>query len=277
MLLDLAPGARPTLAGMPSKLLRAGEFGAAARLSAKALRLYAEQGLLPPAEVDPATGYRYYDPAQLPKARLIGRLRGLGLPLARIAFLAELSPAARALELRGWLRTQRDRLDERAAAVEAVGASPEASLVAAVRLREVPARKVVSRAGRIDSTRLPEHIRTAERDIRAHLGGSTEPLLVFFEDLVTPDSEGVVEVAVPYTGTVEPVGDLHVRLVPGHTAAWLAVPPAYEDMPLILRVYDAVEAWIDDHPGLRMCGHSYEVTPGTGAQFDVAFPVMEVK
>jgi DNA-binding transcriptional MerR regulator len=38
------------------KLLLAGEFGAAARLSPKALRLYAEQGLLPPAEIDPATG-----------------------------------------------------------------------------------------------------------------------------------------------------------------------------------------------------------------------------
>ena len=62
--LDLAPGAWPRLAGMPSKLLLPGEFGAAARLSAKALRLYGELGLLLPAEVDPATGYRYYDPAQ---------------------------------------------------------------------------------------------------------------------------------------------------------------------------------------------------------------------
>ena len=264
---------------MPSKLLLPGEFGAAARLSPKALRLYAEQGLLRPAEVDPATGYRYYDPAQLPKARLIGRLRALGLPLARIAYLAELSPAARALELRGWLRTERERLDERAAVVEAVGDGPVPELVAAVRLRDVPARKVVSRARRIDSTQLHEHVRAAERDIRAHLGDSAEaePRLVFFEDLVTPDSDGVVEVAVPYAGTVEPAADLHVRLVPAHTAAWLAVPPEYEDWPPVLRVYDAIEAWIDNHPGLRTCGHSYETEPGTGALFDVSYPVTEVK
>jgi hypothetical protein len=51
------------------KYLRAGEFGAAARLSPKALRLYAEQGLLVPISVDPATGYRCYDPDKLPRAR----------------------------------------------------------------------------------------------------------------------------------------------------------------------------------------------------------------
>jgi DNA-binding transcriptional MerR regulator len=258
-------------------LLLAGEFGAAARLSPKALRLYAEQGLLPPAEIDPGTGYRYYDPAQLPKARLIGRLRGLGLPLARIAYLVELTPDACALELRGWLRAQRDRLDERAAAIEALEEGPPPSLLSAVRLREVPALKVLSRARQIDSTQLPDHIASSEREIRAHLGPSAGQRLVFFEDLVTPDKAGVVEVAVPCSGPVEPVGDLHVRLVPAHTAAWLAVPPAYEDFPLILRVYDAVDRWVDHHPGLRMCGHSYETTPGSGASFDVSFPVTEVK
>jgi DNA-binding transcriptional MerR regulator len=262
---------------MPSKFLLAGEFGAAARLSPKALRLYAEQGLLLPAEIDPATGYRYYDPAQLPKARLIGRLRALGLPLARIAYLSELSPATRAIELRGWLRTERERLDERASVIEAVEQGPDPALVAAVRLREVPARKVMSRARRIDSSRLFEHISTTERDIRAHIGPSAEPWLVFFEDLVTPDSEGVVEVAVPYAGTAEPVGDLHLRLVPAHTAAWIAVAPADEDMPRILQVYDAIEARIDNHPGLRVCGHPYETTPGTGTSFDVSYPVTEVQ
>jgi DNA-binding transcriptional MerR regulator len=261
---------------MPPKLLLAGEFGEAAGLSAKALRLYAEQGLLPPAEVDPATGYRYYDPAQLSKARLIRRLRALGLPLARIGHLAELSPAARALELRGWLRAERARLDERAAVIEAVGAGPVPELVAAVRLRDMPARKVVSRSRRINSTELDEHVRTAEQQIRDHLGGSDEPRLVFFEDLVTPDSEGVVEVAVPYVGTVEPVAGVNIRLISAHTAAWLAVPKEYEDGPLIHRVYDAIEAWIDSQPGLRPCGHSYETEPGTGALFDVSYPVMEV-
>ncbi len=41
-------------------LIPIGQFGAASRLLPKALRLYDENGLLPPARVDPDTGYRFY-------------------------------------------------------------------------------------------------------------------------------------------------------------------------------------------------------------------------
>ncbi|WP_144120803.1 MerR family transcriptional regulator [Catellatospora sichuanensis] len=258
--------------------LLAGEFGAAARLSPKALRLYAEQGLLPPARVDPATGYRYYSPDQLPRARLVARLRRLGLPLARIAVLADLTPQDRALELRGWLHAQRSLLDDRAAVVEAAqGSSADSGLADAVAMRDVPAVKVLGRRHRIDSTALPEFTRVAEQDIRAQLRTSGLAAdgrrFVFFEDLITADSDGYVEVAVACEGSVEPVGDLHVRLVPAHTAVYLPVPPGHEDLPLILRVYDAVEAWTDARPGVVCTGHPYEIYPGTGSRFDVAYPV----
>jgi DNA-binding transcriptional MerR regulator len=209
------------------KHLRAGEFGAAARLSPKALRVYAEQGLLIPASVDPATGYRCYAPDQLPRARLIARLRQLGLPLARIGFLADLSPPARALELRGWLRTQRTLLDERAAVVEAAEWSVETELTDVVALRDVPATKILCRSRRIDSTVLSDLSRTAERDIRTQLRACGLPgdgtKLVYFRELVTPDSEGLVEVAVVYSGRAEPVDDLYIRLVPAHREAYLPV------------------------------------------------------
>jgi len=64
--------------------LTIGAFAKAARLSPKALRLYDDLGLLPPARVDPATGYRFYLPEQLERARLVAWLRRLGMPLARI-------------------------------------------------------------------------------------------------------------------------------------------------------------------------------------------------
>ena len=66
------------------ELLTIGAFARAARLSPKALRLYDELGLLPPAAVDSDSGYRFYDPTQLERARLIAWLRRLGMPLARI-------------------------------------------------------------------------------------------------------------------------------------------------------------------------------------------------
>lgn len=78
-------------------LLTIGAFARAARLSPKALRLYDDLGLLSPARVDPASGYRLYDPAQLERARLVAWLRRLGMPLARIRTVCDL-PAAKAAE-----------------------------------------------------------------------------------------------------------------------------------------------------------------------------------
>lgn len=66
-------------------LMSIGEFARLSRLSAKALRLYGELGLLAPVRVDAATGYRRYADAQLEQARLVSSLRRIGVPSARIS------------------------------------------------------------------------------------------------------------------------------------------------------------------------------------------------
>lgn len=81
------------------ELLTIGAFARAARLSPKALRLYDELGLLPPAAVDSQSGYRFYDPDQLDQARLIAWLRRLGMPLTRIRVVVGLDDAAAAAEV----------------------------------------------------------------------------------------------------------------------------------------------------------------------------------
>ncbi|TDB93466.1 MerR family transcriptional regulator [Micromonospora fluostatini] len=78
------------------RLLTIGAFARAARLTPKALRLYDEVGLLPPAAVDPESGYRFYDEEQLAHARLISQLRRIGMPLADIRSVCELEPDAAA-------------------------------------------------------------------------------------------------------------------------------------------------------------------------------------
>ena len=75
--------------------LLAGEFARRTRLSAKALRLYAEQGLLVPDRVDEVTGYRWYGAAQVGRARLIALLRRAGMPLARVREVVDLPAAQR--------------------------------------------------------------------------------------------------------------------------------------------------------------------------------------
>jgi len=68
-----------------SRLLSIGEFAAATQLSQKALRIYDEQRLLPPARIDAATGYRYYGSDQVPLGRLVRTLREINLSLTDIA------------------------------------------------------------------------------------------------------------------------------------------------------------------------------------------------
>jgi len=145
-----------------------------------------------------------------------------------------------------------------------------------VALREVPATKVLCRSRVISAAALPDLVATAGRDIRAHLRAAGRPgdgpLRVQFQDLVSADSEGPVEVAVAFDGPVEPVDDLFIRLAPAHRAAVIAVPPDLEDYPLILHVYDAIEEWAAGHAAI--VGWPYELHPGaTGARFDVVYPI----
>lgn len=58
-----------------------GEFSTMTRLTRKALRLYHDAGLLEPVDVDPSSGYRYYDVSQVASAQVIKRLRDLDMPL----------------------------------------------------------------------------------------------------------------------------------------------------------------------------------------------------
>lgn len=70
-------------------MLSIGRFADATGLTVKALRHYDEIGLLVPARVDPNSGYRYYDAAQVEPAVTIRRLRALELPLDEIGALLE--------------------------------------------------------------------------------------------------------------------------------------------------------------------------------------------
>jgi DNA-binding transcriptional MerR regulator len=63
-----------------SVLVSIGDFSRMTHLSVKALRFYHDQGLLEPARIDPATGYRFYEPAQVPLAQVIRRFRDLDMP-----------------------------------------------------------------------------------------------------------------------------------------------------------------------------------------------------
>lgn len=95
-------------------LLSIGAFARLARLTVKAVRHYDAEGLLPPAEVDPNTAYRYYRADQVRTAATIAVLRGLDVPLPVVReVLAAEDPDAVAAVLAGERDRQRADLARR--------------------------------------------------------------------------------------------------------------------------------------------------------------------
>lgn len=82
-LADLTAGSWPIISGMQGRI-SIGDFSRMTHLSIKALRHYHEVGVLEPATIDPYSGYRFYEPDQVPVAQVIRRFRVLGMPLDEV-------------------------------------------------------------------------------------------------------------------------------------------------------------------------------------------------
>ncbi len=91
-------------------MFRIGEFSKIAQVPGSLLRYYDQIGLLKPAHVDRATGYRYYSARQLPRLHRILALKELGLTLDQIARLVdeEVSTA----EIRGMLTLRKAQVEQ---------------------------------------------------------------------------------------------------------------------------------------------------------------------
>jgi DNA-binding transcriptional MerR regulator len=94
-------------------LLTVGLMSRRCGLTAKALRHYDRIGLLRPAAVDEATGYRLYHPGQVAEARLVRLLRSLDLPLEQVAAAVAAWKGGDAAAVCELLAEHRRRLDAR--------------------------------------------------------------------------------------------------------------------------------------------------------------------
>jgi DNA-binding transcriptional MerR regulator len=74
-------------------LITIGALARACGLTPSALRFYDDSGLLVPAEVDAATGYRYYTDDQRERAVLIRKLRDIDIGLDTVATILSADPA----------------------------------------------------------------------------------------------------------------------------------------------------------------------------------------
>jgi len=65
-------------------MFQIGQFSRLTRVPVTALRYWADRGLLPPAYVDPETGYRFFAADQLPLVNRLLVLKDLGLSKIRL-------------------------------------------------------------------------------------------------------------------------------------------------------------------------------------------------
>ena len=138
------------------RLLSIGEFAAVCQLSVKMLRHYHAIGLLEPAAVDPATGYRSYRFEQSAAALAIAELRRLDVPLTEVAEIVNGSPTqavARLERHRERLQQQLVRTEERLAHVERL-LQEEPDVAYEIIEQHLPAQRVASK--RVTGPNTPE-------------------------------------------------------------------------------------------------------------------------
>ncbi len=130
----------------PGRVLAIGEFSRLTHLSVRTLRRYHEAGLLEPARVDAATGYRSYAPDQIATAQVIHRLRELDVPLPEVRrILGSPDPQVRAAVVADHLARLEEQLERTRAAVTSLRRLLDpAPAPLAVEVRAVPATTVAA-------------------------------------------------------------------------------------------------------------------------------------
>ncbi|MGH9062093.1 MAG: MerR family transcriptional regulator, partial [Acidimicrobiales bacterium] len=135
-----------------------GEFARHGRVSVRMLRHYDAIGLLTPAHVDSATGYRSYQAAQLAELNRIVALKDLGFTLEQVQ--AMLDEQISLEQVRGMLALRRADLEAAVAATAQRLVQVEARLHAIELDGRLPAHEVVVK--RLPATRLAELSTTAD-------------------------------------------------------------------------------------------------------------------
>jgi len=74
---------------METNFFSIGEFSKVTGLSVKTLRFYQEKGILSPSRVYEESGYRYYDPTKVDRARVIVQLRTMEFSLEEISVILQ--------------------------------------------------------------------------------------------------------------------------------------------------------------------------------------------
>jgi DNA-binding transcriptional MerR regulator len=267
-----------------------GEFARDSRLSPKALRLYDELGLLPPARVDEGSGYRFYEPGQLKQARLIAALRQLQVPLAEIKAILPLEPVQAADRVREfWAATEAEHTGRRALAAYLIDElSGKRSVVYEVSTREMPDRSLlclkrnvagVDRAWAFGK----EFIALLQHYQLPPIPGRAGAFFCIYWGEVSEDSDGPMEWCRPVPpdeaeALAARCPELTLRAEAAHQEAFVKIGDGQADGAEWYLVEQSLHAWSDQQPGVwpadlgvRMTSLPSEVGQGSYQDFAIPF------
>jgi DNA-binding transcriptional MerR regulator len=247
-----------------------GDFARYGRVSVRMLRHYDAVGLLRPARVDPASGYRFYEAGQLARLNRIIALKDLGFTLQQVR--AMLDEQVSAEQLRGMLRLRQAELQSQIAAdasrlaqvevrlriIEMEGAMPANDIL----LKRIPAVRVAeltATAAGLEPDFITPVIRPLYQELGARLGRSgivpTGPAIAYYQDVPGSD-EVVVHATLPVSA--DPGGDhgLQITDLPeiGEAATIIHRGP----MDNVVATIQTLARWIDAN-GYRSTGHPREL------------------
>jgi DNA-binding transcriptional MerR regulator/effector-binding domain-containing protein len=225
--------------------LTIGDFSRITHLSIKTLRYYHRVGLLEPADVNDATGYRYYALGQVPVAQSIRRYRDLGLPVDDVrAVLAAPDAGSRDALLAAHLDRLHEQLTQTQVAVASLRDLLEHPVLPIdVQLRRVVPTPSLAISTTIERDNLIEWWTGAMAELRETLtAGSLRatgaPGGLYADGLFTDDYGD----AVVFIPVAEPVTRGRVRpfTVPGAELAVTELRGPHDDVD---RVYGALGTW----------------------------------
>jgi DNA-binding transcriptional MerR regulator len=273
-------------------MLKIGDFSKLSRISIRMLRHYDEIGLLVPENIDPFSGYRYYDESQLLLAERIHGLKNMGFGLSVIGEI--LSKYENTEEMEQFLilklkelQDEQEKLEQRIALLDNTirWLRKDGNIMNYnVTLKTLPERYVASVRQAIPSYDKEGILWQMLYGETAHLNmqeGKPANAMTIYHDGEYKEWDIDAEIQTTVAGTYNDTEHVKFKTVPEVTFASAVFQGGYEK---IQSVNQAVAQWIKDN-GYELSGLSfniYHIGPGNSSNpeefiTEVCYPVSKKK
>jgi DNA-binding transcriptional MerR regulator len=247
-----------------------GEFARHGRVSVRMLRHYDSTGLLRPARIDPASGYRFYAAGQLARLNRIIALKDLGFTLDQVRTMLDQEVSTeqmrgmlvlRRAELRSQIAADTQRLGQveaRLRVIEEEGTMPAID----IQVKKIPAIRVAELTGPVAAME-PEFITPVIQGLYGDLGMQirqagmtvTGPAIAYYTP--APDGDGaIVHAALPVGGG--PASGHPFEVIDLPEIGQAATIVHHGSMDNCLATFQVLGRWIEDN-GYQSAGYAREL------------------